>query len=679
MEVRAVCGAPRADAERFASAHDIPGAYDDLAQMLMSEELDVVHVLTPHGHVQPAREVLAAGVDCLLAAPASHTLEGCHELRAAAEASGRALGSLHGYLFAEGYEKLVDTVRSGRLGEVDQVDIVWNRELPEFSKGPYDAWVLQHPSNVLFDVGTHSFAHAMHLLGPLQNLSVGVWDEIGMPRGLRGYKRWEIRGWHGNTSVRIRFSFMKGYPEHYLHVRGTSGVAHVDFENNLHTLSQHTPHQEEVERFMNVSATATSTVTQAGETLAGAVLAKAGVKKVDAAGGSRVARGLAAFYRTRGADLDARLRIELAEDTVLLAEAVKQVVNLVPALPVAPISSGVESNVNPDVLVVGGTGFIGKALVRRLVADGQRVRVLARDPRVVSPDLRELGIELVRGDLTRPETLVPALEGIRQVHHLARGFGDSWEDYLRVDVEPTERFAELALEAGVERFHYTSSIAIYDAGKKSETITEETEPVPAMLRANPFAHSKVENERRLMRLFRERDLPLVISRPGIVLGRGGTPYHWGIAAWPYHSVCRLYGDGNGALPLVLVDDVAAAMVAMGKMRGLEGQSYNLTVPTDITANDYLDELEAHGGMKVRRVPTPSWRFYAASWAKYALATVGRQGDAVPPSYADWRGRTFESPFDSTKAERELDWRPLKDRATLIEEGIQVPLAAFRGF
>ncbi|MCI0571023.1 MAG: NAD-dependent epimerase/dehydratase family protein, partial [Myxococcaceae bacterium] len=324
---------------------------------------------------------------------------------------------------------------------------------------------------------------------------------------------------------------------------------------------------------------------------------------------------------------------------------------------------------------VGGTGFIGQALARSLREAGHGVRVMARSLDSLPETLRIPGIEAVRGDFTDEATVRQSLAGIRHVFHLARGFGNMWPQYLEGDVRPTERFARACLDAGVERFIYASSIAIYDAGRARRAITEATAPVESMLRANPYARSKVENERNLLALHREHGLPVVIVRPGIVLGRGGNPLHWGIAAWPHDTVCRLYGDGDHPLPIVLVDDVADALTRAMEAPGAVGQSYNLAGSAGITANEYLEEVERRAGIRLRRVPTPSYQAYAGAMLKWAIKSFGDSG-ALMPSYADWRGRTFASPFDCAKARHELGWTPNDDRNVVVARGIHEPVDAF---
>ncbi|MBD1939487.1 NAD-dependent epimerase/dehydratase family protein [Microcoleus sp. FACHB-68] len=679
VDVRAICDLNRGLAERFAAAKGVPNVYSDLGEMLSTEKLDVVHVLTPpHVHFVTGSQILEAGVDAFIEKPLCHTVDYCQKLRQLASDQGRSLGVSHNFLYFPAYEKLLTDLRSGRLGRLDQIDIVWNKELGQLKGGPFGAWMLASPKNILFEVAPHSFVHLVHLIGSPDSLSVDVHDKVELPRGLEFYRRWEIRGWKDNTSIRIRFSFIDGYPEHYIHIRGTNGVARVDFENNTYVCNEHTPYLLDVDRYANVVGSARDSVLQASGTLSNFVLSKMRLSKAEGPFPYSIARTVESFYNGRGSVLDERVEASIGEAAVAVAEWVAREANLpepqkTASAPVEAVEPPVQK---PTVLVIGGTGFIGRALVRRLRADGRGVRVLSRNPRDCPPELLKLQVDIAKGDFTDPEALEAALEGIRYVYHLGRGYGKTWEEYLKYDVEPTRKLGELCIKHGVERLFYASSIAIYYAGENASTITEETKPHEGVMRSSPYPRSKVENERVLLELHREQRLPVVIFRPGIVLGAGGSPYHWGVAAWPYNSVAALYGSGNNRLPIVLVDDVADAMARAIDLPNIDGESFNLCSAPCITANEYLDELENRAGIKLRRVPTPGWRAYTEAVAKWAIKSVGRDPNVALPSYAECEGRSCAARFDASKAERRLGWSPVKDRETIIYKGIYLPVDEF---
>lgn len=382
VEVRAICDMNRGRAEQFAEAKGIPSAYADLSKMLSCEHLDVVHVLTPPNiHFETGCQVIEAGVDALIEKPLCHKVMHCQELRKRADAAGRVIGVNHNFLYFPVYEKLVTDLRSGRLGQIDQVDIVWNKELGQLRGGPFGAWMLQSPKNILFEVAPHSFVHLVHLLGQPDSICVDVHDKVELPRGLEFYRRWEIRGWKGNTSIRIRFSFIDGYPEHYIHVRGTNAIARVDFENNTYVCQEHTPYLLDVDRYANVVATARDSVLQASGTLTNFVLSKMGLSKVTGPFPHSIARTIESFYNCRGGLLDERVDPAIGEVAVALAEWVARETDLaIPQQEVSVPNLFVPPAQKSTVLVIGGTGFIGQALVRRLRQDGHGIRILTRNP-----------------------------------------------------------------------------------------------------------------------------------------------------------------------------------------------------------------------------------------------------------------------------------------------------------
>lgn len=107
------------------------------------------------------------------------------------------------------------------------------------------------------------------------------------------------------------------------------------------------------------------------------------------------------------------------------------------------------------ILVVGGTGFVGRHLVQRLFSAGERVRVLARKPRPTIPPQ----VEFVLGDITKPETLPRAMVGVTAIYHLATIPKEKGrETFAAVNVEGTRNVIAAAKAAGIKRFIYMSII-----------------------------------------------------------------------------------------------------------------------------------------------------------------------------------------------------------------------------
>lgn len=327
----------------------------------------------------------------------------------------------------------------------------------------------------------------------------------------------------------------------------------------------------------------------------------------------------------------------------------------------------------PTVLVLGGTGFMGRALVERLLQDGTRLRALVRDLSGRAAWLAQQGVELAKGDIADTASVEAALDGIQHVYHLARGSGPAWSDYLRLDVEPTRRLADLCCARGIG-LYYTSSIAIYDGGRAGDAIAESTPPSRASMRLNVYARAKVANESLLAELHRARGLKVVVFRPGIVIGRGASPRHPGVGAWPNPSTCRPWGGGRHRLPFVLVDDCADAMVRALHMPAVAGESFNLVGDATLSGNDYLDALERIAGIKIKRLPLPAWRLFAQSVAKWGIKLLTARPEHPLPSYRYCDGLSCRASYVADLAKRRLGWAPTSDPGVMIERGIAAAVA-----
>ena len=276
------------------------------------------------------------------------------------------------------------------------------------------------------------------------------------------------------------------------------------------------------------------------------------------------------------------------------------------------------------------------------------------------------------GDLSKDADIVAALAGVRYVYHLARPTVKTWEEFTQHEIEATRRVAQACLAAKVKRLIYTGTIDSYYAGAIGNIITEETPLDPHMRWRNYYARSEARSEQLLMSLYSEHGLPVVIFRPGIVIGRSGSPYHWGIGMWSWNAVCQVWGQGHTSLPFVLVEDVARALVTALDAEGIEGESFNLVADTQLSGLEYLQALEKCTGFEFQKIPTPPWKLYLLDLAKWLIKRAIRHPDHRLPSYRDWVTRTQRSHYDCSKARKLLNWNPTETRAEIIEKGIRVP-------
>ncbi|HEX8417602.1 MAG TPA: NAD(P)-dependent oxidoreductase, partial [Methylobacterium sp.] len=551
---------------------------------------------------------------------------------------------------------------------IDHVAINWHKELPFIRQGPFDHWAVREPENAILEVGAHALAHLIDLVGEpsAERMLVDVSRPATLPAGMVAYRHWHVHALHDDTVVDLTVSLSPGYTEHAIHVRGSLGSATCDFESDTYMLRRHTRYATDIDRFLTVTRTGVATATQASRNFSNYVLSKAKLSSEGNAFATSIRRSLEAFYAAvegRG-PVDARISGETGSRVVRLACRIGRA---------APKSAPLPTRIPPrarqaDILVTGGTGFIGRELVKQLLARGRRVRVVTR--RTEAHPFEDCpNLEVVAGNILIDADQARALDGIRSVFHLARGSGKTYDEYLRDDVDPTRRLAEKAVALGVERFVYTSSIVVFNWADHGRVIRDDSPVDRSVHRRGCYTRAKAEAERILLRIHENEGLPVVIVRPGIVVGAGGDPCHWGVGMWQAPGVCQVWGEGNNALPFVLVQDVAAALILALDNEAAVGRTFNLVDAPMLSAREYLAEYERAGGLELQKLYTPTWRFFAADCVKYAVKLMVRHPNRTQPSWRDWNARREMSLYDTSLTRSVLGWKPAGDRERLIELGV----------
>ncbi|MEO1014485.1 MAG: NAD-dependent epimerase/dehydratase family protein [Pseudomonadota bacterium] len=674
-EIAAVCDRSEAAAKSFAAGRGINRIYTDLDAMLSDGGLDVIHVLTPpNAHMDCARMILDAGVAAFVEKPFTLSSADCAALADLAAQRNVALGVNHNFLMLPAYERLKRDIASGVMGPIDSLDANWRFPLQPFRSGPFNLWMLRKPENILFEIGSHLFAFVADLFDDVEILSAEPRYPIAMPGGARQYQGWRIEGRSGEAAIGVNLSLIEGQDDRSVRARGLGALAEVDFANDCYRRDQSVNADIVIgplQRQLGLAAGA------AADGVANAARQLASLNALTPYGLS-IARAVASFHRSvrDAAPVDPRLAPQLAERAIAMIEATVEKAS--PAIKAPAPTEGASRASAPSsaaatgktMLVIGGAGFIGRALTSALADKGHRVRVFSRG----RPDdmLRADGrVEIFTGGLKSENDLKAALEGVDGVFHLAKALGDTWADYVENDVKVTQLIGQCVADTPSRpRLVYTGTIDSYDASDPDRAITEETPFDEDLEGRNLYARSKAACEAALMEIAKDAELKLVIVRPGIVIGRGGPLQHWGIAKWSGSTSCTLWGSGDNTLPFVLVEDVAEGLVQAMEADGVDGRSFNLIGEPMLSAKQYFDEVGRANGVKMRAAPKSIWSYYVVDLIKYALkTTLARKKNVSKPTYRDWKSRTQLSPYANGVAKEVLGWRPEADRAAFIRRGI----------
>lgn len=319
--------------------------------------------------------------------------------------------------------------------------------------------------------------------------------------------------------------------------------------------------------------------------------------------------------------------------------------------------------------VTGGTGLIGRHVVKALLSGGWDVLVLARDPDRAK-DLESDGARIVAGDVTRPD-FVHELAGVDVMFHHAAWFEIGVRDLeamRRVNVQGTVNVLAIARQEGVPRVVYTSTAGLFPSSR-DRPATEATKP--AALVDDPYVRTKLEAHEVVVREM-SKGSPITIVAPAAVFGPRDTNQLAQSLALLVRGRLPALPSGFGLNTWVHAADVAEAHVLAATV-GRPGETY-LVGDKVLSMYAFLEAASRAANVKLtkRRVPMGLVRFVA----RFSEWNAGRKGRTALLSRQALALSALDVVVDASKARRELGWspRPFEDR---LRETMEWYLDAYR--
>jgi nucleoside-diphosphate-sugar epimerase len=318
-------------------------------------------------------------------------------------------------------------------------------------------------------------------------------------------------------------------------------------------------------------------------------------------------------------------------------------------------------------LVTGATGFTGQHLVRRLLARGERVRVIARSAdkarAAFGPD-----VEIVTGDVADPAVIRQAVPNTRLIYHLAAAYREAGlpdSRYREVHVDSTRLLIEAARGAGIERFVHCSTVGVL--GHIANPPADETTP------HNPgdiYQATKSEAETLALALSSRYGLPLAVARPAAIYGPGDMRL-----LKLFRAIARrrfvMIGSGHVFYHMVHVEDLVSGLELLAARPEAAGEVFILGGAEYRSLNEIAALIARIVGVPPPRLHVPAWPVQlAGSLCERVCAPFGIE----PPIY---RRRvdffTKSRAFSIDKARRLLGYEPRID----LEQGFRETTAWYR--
>ncbi|MCZ6698434.1 MAG: NAD-dependent epimerase/dehydratase family protein [Planctomycetota bacterium] len=268
-----------------------------------------------------------------------------------------------------------------------------------------------------------------------------------------------------------------------------------------------------------------------------------------------------------------------------------------------------------NVLVTGGTGFVGSHLIEQLLTTGVNVRALVR-PGSNAAMVRSLGARVVTGDLNDAEALGAACRDCDVVYHAAARVEivGSQKDFDRVTVGGTENLLRAGRAEGVDRFVYISSCGIYHpkllaTGKEIDETT--TSPEPPRWFVYGRAKYRAEN---LVREFDTGKMEWVIVRLGYLYGpRNQTMQRYLERLFLRMRFRAFIGDGSNEMAMLYVEDAARAITLAGSCPDAAGKILIAGGNERVTQKQYFDALADGFGVSRIKGTIPYWFAFLCGW------------------------------------------------------------------
>jgi dihydroflavonol-4-reductase len=302
------------------------------------------------------------------------------------------------------------------------------------------------------------------------------------------------------------------------------------------------------------------------------------------------------------------------------------------------------------IFITGSTGFIGTYLVSRLAKTQHELYCLARE-KSDTRFLKEIGANIIKGDVTDKVSLLKGMEECNWVAHLASSFVFWLPDnqvFHDVNVTGTRNVMESAIEKNISKVVYVSTAAVY--GNTYWPITEET-PVGSK-RASKYVRTKFEGDQIAWDLYEKKNLPLVVIYPSAVIGAndpkaaGRYLKNYAQGHMPSQVLTKLY------FPWVHVKDVAEAIVKALEKENNIGEKYIVSAE-NFTWGEINQMIGEISGTKLPFLKLPDWMTVWTSYLLTGIANLIKKPPLWDMSVDQINLMKQGFKIDGSKVEREL--------------------------
>ena len=627
-------------AARVAAQFDIPRVYPSL-QAMAEAGPKVIHILTPPStHAALALEAMEMGCHVFVEKPMAETVADCDRMIEQAKRKRLVLSVNHSARMDPIVLQALDRIAHGACGQVTAVDFFRSSDYPAYSGGPAVPAHFRNGSYPFQDLGVHGLYLLEAFLGPIRHADIRYYASgLGDPNLV--FDEWRTLADCERGTGQMYISWNVRPMQNELIVHGTRGVMHIDCYLQTLTVRKTYPAPKPVQRILGAGI---NSLYMLWKVTANTV--RFATKRLLPSPGIHVS--VVKFHEALHNGTPPPVPAEEGRRIIAVLEGVSRRADadkreyLAEAEPAQP----------PRMLVTGANGFLGRALVKRLRAEEEPLRLLLRRPPSTAPSA---DLQLVYGDLGNPAVADRAVAGMEIVFHVGAAMKGGPFEFQSGTVWGTRNIVEACERHGVRRLVYVSSMSVLDhAGHRPGDPVNEASPYePSPEARGLYTQTKLEAENIVLEAARENRIHAVILRPGQIYGPGAehVPPSGAInlaGRW------LVVGSGQSYVPLVYVENVVDALLAAAEAEVPNGSIFQLVDPGGIRQRDYVEQVR-RSGRPIRVSYVPAWLLKTAGWGVAGLGRMLKR--SVPLTPYRVRSITPLWPCDCTAAHTLLGWKP----------------------
>jgi 2-alkyl-3-oxoalkanoate reductase len=654
-KVASVCDSSETRAMVFAEKFNVKTYHTKVEKMLEIEKPDVLHILTPpHTHFALALKGLEAGCHLIIEKPLClNTSDAVAIFEKAKEKKLRVYVD-HTRIYHPMIRKAQQVLKTGKYGQIIRLEYDYDDPGLETVDGKrvfaknVPSWVKSLKGGVFTDLLPHPISVFLSFDDDLEIEDVRpTLNEEGI------IEEFDIRFATKMVSATVKLSLNVKPLRNVLHIYCKNGSIKIDFRNfySVFLLDKNLP---------NIIGRCYYTINTSFQMAFGFFKSVTGILR----GTFHPYSGLDEFLKIFYSELQSE-RNGL-EKSAKVIKGISLLEKILSDIEVGEYPNAKKTNegrvlqeeriaIGAEYLVTGGTGFIGKALVERLVQEGKRVRVLCRR----NSRIEELpaNIEVCIGDVRDISSLNIAVKGIKIVYHCAAAMNGDWAEFYESTVLGTKNLIKVIRENDVVKVIYVSSLSVlnYNKLRNNGRVDENAFLEKYPKRRGFYTQAKKQAEDIVREFAKENPYKkTIVMRPGLVYGKGSNKVlgNVGILIGKYLFV---FGLGKRLMGLNYVENLVEALIVASRVKAPKSMIYHVTDPDQPTVTEYIRIYNAlvNDPIVPIYIPITIWRigFYLVDLI--VLLKSGKKGNF---SYK-FASNSKKLDYSSDRLVSEFEWYP----------------------